>query len=269
LADPETIADVDYMICESTYGGRLHSKDKTVEEVLIENIKHSCIDTPGRLIIPAFSIGRTQALVYSINKIFAEKKLPPIKVFVDSPLGMAGTDIYRKHHHLLNDSAKAFYQSNGDQFTFDSLDYIETLNESKQISDYFEPCIIISSAGMLEGGRIQDHLYFNLQNYYCTILFIGYCAKGTLGRKLLDGIPMVKIYGRELYVFASIKQTDLFSAHADQDGLLNFIMATPPSKLKKVFLVHGEKSSMQQLAAVLHEKEYQVCIPQKGKQFIL
>jgi len=269
LADPETIPEVDYLICESTYGGRLHSKDKTVEEVLIENIKHSCIDTPGRLIIPAFSIGRTQALVYSINKIFAAKKLPPIKVFVDSPLGMAGTDIYRKHHHLLNDSAKEFYQSNGDQFTFDTLDYIETLKESKQISDYFEPCIIISSAGMLEGGRIQDHLYFNLQNYYCTILFIGYCSKGTLGRKLLDGIPMVKIYGRELYVFASIKQTDLFSAHADQDGLLNFIMATPPSKLKKVFLVHGEKSSMQQLAAVLNEKEYQVCIPQKGTQFIL
>ncbi len=269
LADPEYINNLDYLVCESTYGGRYHSTDRTIEEVLIEHIKHTCIDTPGRLIIPAFSIGRTQALVFSLNKIFSEKKLPKIKVFVDSPLGMAGTEVYRKHHHLLNEQAHQFYKQKGDEFIFDGLEYVETLKESQQISDYFEPCVIISSAGMLEGGRIQDHLYFNIQNYYCTILFIGYCAKGTLGRKLLDGIPLVKINGRELYVYASIKQTDLFSAHADHAGLLKFVEATASNKLKKVFLVHGEVDSMKKLSQALTEKKYQVQIPIKGETFIL
>lgn len=247
LADPKFVSDCDYMVCESTYGGRLHTTDKTIEEVLIETIHDTCIKNPGRLIIPAFSIGRTQALVYSLHKIFNDKKLPKIDVFVDSPLGMAGTEVYRKHHGLLNEEAQTFFKQFGDEFEFDGLKYVETLKESKQISNFFEPCIIISSAGMLEGGRIQDHLYNNIQNYYANILFIGYCAKGTLGRRLLDGAPIVKINGRDLSVFAGIKQTDLFSAHADHEGLINYIKAAKGNRLKKVFLVHGEKESMEAL----------------------
>jgi len=249
LSDPKFVNDCDYLVCESTYGGRLHTTDKTIEEVLIENIQETCIKNPGRLIIPAFSIGRTQALVYSLHKIFNDKKLPKISVFVDSPLGMAGTEVYRKHHSLLNEEAQEFFKKFGDEFEFDGLKYVETLKESKQISNFFEPCIIISSAGMLEGGRIQDHLYNNIQNYYANILFIGYCAKGTLGRRLLDGAPIVKINGRELSVFAGIKQTDLFSAHADHEGLINYIKAAKGNRLKKVFLVHGEKESMEALQA--------------------
>lgn len=247
LSDPKFVNDCDYLVCESTYGGRLHTTDRTIEEVLIETIQDTCIKNPGRLIIPAFSIGRTQALVYSLHKIFKDKKLPKINVFVDSPLGMAGTEVYRKHHALLNEEAQEFFQKFGDEFEFDGLKYVETLKESKQISNFFEPCIIISSAGMLEGGRIQDHLYHNIQNYYANILFIGYCAKGTLGRRLLDGAPIVKINGRELSVFAGIKQTDLFSAHADHEGLINYIKAAKGNRLKKVFLVHGEPESMEAL----------------------
>jgi metallo-beta-lactamase family protein len=268
LSDPKYISDCDYMICESTYGGRLHTTNRTIEEVLIEQIENTCIKQPGRLIIPAFSIGRTQALVYSLHKIFNDKKLPRVDVFVDSPLGMGGTEVYRKHHSLLNEEAQSFFQKFGDQFEFDGLKYVETLKESKQISNYFEPCIIISSAGMLEGGRIQDHLYNNIQNYYATIFFIGYCAKGTLGRRLLDGTPIVKINGRDLSVFASIHQTDLFSAHADHEGLINYINAAK-KKLKKVFLVHGEKESMTALQANVELMGINAEIAKKGTVYEL
>jgi metallo-beta-lactamase family protein len=221
------------------------------------------------LIIPAFSIGRTQALVYSLHKLFNEKKLAPIKIFVDSPMSIAGTEIYRKHHALLNDEAQDFFRKFGDEFEFDGLKYVETLKESKQIASYFEPCIIISSAGMLEGGRIQDHLYHNIQNYYANILFIGYCAKGTLGRRLLDGVPVVKINGRELSVFAGIKQTDLLSAHADHEDLMNYVKAIDKTKLKKVFLVHGERNSMEALQTNIELMGINTEIAIKGKSYQL
>jgi metallo-beta-lactamase family protein len=269
LSDPKYLEGCNYLICESTYGGRLHTTDKTIEEVLIENIEATCIKQPGRLIIPAFSIGRTQALVYSLHKIFKDKKLPKIDVFVDSPMGMAGTEVYRKHHALLNEEAQTFFQKFGDEFEFDGLKYVETLKESKQISNFFEPCIIISSAGMLEGGRIQDHLYHNIQNYYANILFIGYCAKGTLGRRLLDGAPIVKINGRDLSVFAGIKQTDLFSAHADHEGLINYIKSAKRENLKKVFLVHGEKESMEALKANVELMGINTEIAKKGEPYLL
>jgi len=160
LDDPQDLPHVDYLVTESTYGGRMHTKDKTVEQALIETIEKACIKEQGRLIIPAFSIGRTQSLVYSLNKIFTEGLLPPVKVFVDSPMAVAATDIFRKHHNLVNEDARKFYQAKGDEFEFENLVYIESLQDSRQVSNYFEPCIIISSAGMLEGGRIQDHLTF-------------------------------------------------------------------------------------------------------------
>lgn len=269
LSDPSYLEGCDYLICESTYGGRFHTSDRTIEEVLIESIEETCIKQPGRLIIPAFSIGRTQALVYSLHKIFNDKKLPKINVFVDSPLGLAGTEVYRKHHSLLNEEAQTFFRKFGDEFEFDGLKYVETLKESKQISNYFEPCIIISSAGMLEGGRIQDHLYHNIQNYYANILFIGYCAKGTLGRRLLDGAPVVKINGRDLSVFAGIKQTDLFSAHADHEGLINYIKSANKNSLKKVFLVHGEKDSMMALKTNIEIMGINAEIAKKAEPYIL
>jgi len=263
LNDPQPLPPVDYLVSESTYGGRLHTKGQTIEEVLIETIEKACIKESGRLIIPAFSIGRTQALVYSLNKIFSSGKLPPVKVFVDSPLASASTNVFRRHHALLNEEAQEFYRTQGDEFEFDNLHYVENLRESQQISNYFEPCIIISSAGMLEGGRIQDHLYNNIQNYYCTILFIGYCAKGTLGYRLLRGDSIVHIKDRDLAVYATIKKTDLFSAHGDHDDLVGTVKQLPSDKLKKVFLVHGETESMQAMADTLQQYGYEVVIPEK------
>jgi metallo-beta-lactamase family protein len=264
LSDPQPLPQVDYLVCESTYGGRFHNREKTIEEVLVETVNNACVKTPGRLIIPAFSVGRTQALVFSLNKIFSKGLLPRIKVFVDSPMAGYATEIFRKHHHLLNEDAQAFYRQEGDEFDFDNLDYIHDMTESKAISDYYEPCIIISSAGMLEGGRIQDHLYYNIQNYYCTILFIGYCAKNTLGHRLLRGDPIVHIRDRELSVYATILKTDQLSGHGDHTDLVNFVKQQNPETIKKIFLVHGESSSLEALKSALSEDNYQVEIAEKG-----
>jgi metallo-beta-lactamase family protein len=263
LNDPEALPPVDYIVSEATYGGRNHTKDKSVEETLVETIEKVCIKEQGRLIIPAFSIGRTQSLVFALNKIFSSGLLPKVAVFVDSPMASMATSLYRKHHNLVNPEAQEFYNKKGDEFEFDNLTYVETLKDSRQVSNYYEPCIIISSAGMLEGGRIQDHLFYNIQNYYCTILFIGYCAKGTLGYRLLRGDPIVHIKDRDLAVYATIKKTDVLSAHGDHDDLVANIKSQDSKSLKGVFLVHGEESSMQALADTLEQDGYKVTIPEK------
>ncbi|MBB5436395.1 metallo-beta-lactamase family protein [Pedobacter sp. AK017] len=269
LTNPQPLPPVDYLVCESTYGGRLHSTDSTLEQKLIETITESCIKYPGRLIIPAFSIGRTQALAYALNKIFSNGLLPSVKIFIDSPLAGSATEIYSKYHHLLNDEAMAFYEKNNHSFEFKELSYVNDKRESLSVSNYHEPCIIISSAGMLEGGRIQDHLYYNIQNYYCTILFIGYCAKGTLGNRLLRGDPIVRLRNRDLMVYATIKQTDLLSGHGDHNDLLNTVRHQSSLTLKQVFLVHGETKSIGALANALQSEGYAVSIPQKGQSFEL
>ncbi|RZL39023.1 MAG: MBL fold metallo-hydrolase [Pedobacter sp.] len=265
LVDPEPLPPLDYLVSESTYGGRLHSKDKTLEDTLIETIKETCIKSPGRLIIPAFSIGRTQSLVFTLNQIFSKGLLPPVQIFVDSPLANFATDIYRKHHQMVNEEAKTFYQTKGDEFDFENLVYVKDRKESESVMNYLEPCIIISSAGMLEGGRIQDHLYHNIQNYYCTILFIGYCAKGTLGDRLLRGDPIIRLRNRDLMVYATIKKTDLLSGHGDHQDLVDTVKHQDLQKLKNVFLVHGETKSMDALAQSLTEEGYQVVKPIKGE----
>jgi len=269
LNDPEPLPQVDYLVTESTYGGRFHTKGKSVEETLVEVIEKCCIKEQGRMIIPAFSIGRTQSLVFSLNKIFSSGLLPPVKVFVDSPMASMATGIFRKYHNLVNQEAQDFYRNQGDEFEFDNLTYVETLKDSRQVSNYFEPCIIISSAGMLEGGRIQDHLFYNIQNYYCTILFIGYCAKGTLGHRLLRGDSIVHIKDRDLAVYATIKKTDVLSAHGDHEDLMNTVKQQDKTRLKNVFLVHGEAESMQAFADGLEFEGYGVTIPEKGLAYEL
>ncbi|MEQ7799544.1 MBL fold metallo-hydrolase [Pedobacter sp. ASV1-7] len=269
LIDPQPLPQVDYLVSESTYGGRLHSTGATLEQKLIETITETCIKYPGRLIIPAFSIGRTQSLAYTLNKIFNEKKLPFVKVFIDSPLAGAATEIYQKYEDYLNPEAQEFYKNQKLHYDFKELSYVNDKRESMSVSNYHEPCIIISSAGMLEGGRIQDHLYYNIQNYYCTILFIGYCAKGTLGDRLLRGDPIIKLRNRDLMVYATIKQTDLLSGHGDHNDLVNTVKQQDPNTLKKVFLVHGEIDSMNNLSEALRRESYQVILPKRNESYEL
>ena len=267
LPDPQALPPVDFLVCESTYGGRFHSQGTSIEEKLTETIQQACVKTPGRLIIPAFSIGRTQSLIYTLNRIFLEKGLPPIPIFIDSPLANHATEVYRKHRNLLHPEAQAFYAQHGDEFEFENLTYTQNLKESKAITNFYEPCIIISSAGMLEGGRIQDHLYYNVQNLYCTLLFIGFCAPGTLGHKLLRGDSFVRIRDRELPVYATIEKTDLLSGHGDHADLMQVI--TQQKNLQKLFLVHGEPSSMEELAQSASELGFEACIPKRGIEYTL
>ena len=269
LEDPQNVPETDYLVCESTYGGRFHSRGTSLDEVLLSHIQKTCIDQPGRLIIPAFSVGRTQALVYSLNRIFSKYQIPKVRVFVDSPLGYRSTEIYRKNRERLNADAHDFFEKMGDEFEFDNLVYTEDVSDSKRISTFMEPCVIISSAGMLEGGRIQEHLYHNISNFFCTILFIGYCAKGTLGRKLLDGMQNVRINQKEMDVYAKIASTDLLSAHADHGELIDFVKSGNSDKLKKVFLVHGEVECMEALAEGLEQESIPVIIPERGVAYEL
>jgi metallo-beta-lactamase family protein len=267
LPDPQALLPVDFLVCESTYGGRFHSQGTSIEEKLAETIQQACVKNPGRLIIPAFSIGRTQSLIYTLNRIFLEKGLPPVPIFVDSPLAQYATEVYRKHRNLLHPEAQAFYAHHGDEYEFENLTYTQNLKESKAIANFYDPCIIISSAGMLEGGRIQDHLYYNVQNFYCTLLFIGFCAPGTLGHKLLRGDSFVRIRDRELPVYATIEKTDLLSGHGDHADLMEVI--TQQKNLQKLFLVHGDPNSMKELAQSASELGFEACIPKKGTQYTL
>ncbi len=269
--DPASeIPPVDYLLCETTYGSRLHEDHESPEDALAKVIKATCIDMPGRLIIPAFSVGRTQALLYTLNKLYSERGFKPIKVFSDSPLVYASTKVYQKNIKQLNQEAKEFYEDNEALFDFENLQYIQTEKASRAISNYTEPCIIISASGMVSGGRVEQHIAANINNVYCTILMVGYASEGTLGWKLMNGQKTLRIKDTELPVLASVKKIDVFSGHGDQHDLVNFVKKQNPQQVKKIFLIHGEEESMNTFKDLLAEKGYhQVEIPERGQSFVL
>ena len=270
LGDPEPIPQVDYLICESTYGNRLHLNSETPEAMLADVIRRTCIDIPGRLIIPSFSVGRTQALLYTLNRLYTEKGFPPIKVFSDSPLALESTKVYQKNLRLLNKEAKDYHEENASLFDFVNFEYLESSKASREVSNYNQPCIIISSSGMVQGGRVEQHVAANISNPYCTILIIGYCAEGTLGWRLLNGQPTISIKDKEEPVLAKVERTDVFSGHGDRDDLVRFVKHQSPEKLKKVFLVHGEFTSMSAFQQTLADEGFaHVEIPTKGQTYEL
>ena len=270
LGDPEPIPQVDYLICESTYGNRLHLNSETPEAMLADVIQRTCIDIPGRLIIPSFSVGRTQALLYTLNRLYTEKGFPPIKVFSDSPLALESTKVYQKNLRLLNKEAKDYHEENASLFDFVNFEYLESSKASREVSNYNQPCIIISSSGMVQGGRVEQHVAANISNPYCTILIIGYCAEGTLGWRLLNGQPTISIKDKEEPVLAKVERTDVFSGHGDRDDLVRFVKHQSPEKLKKVFLVHGEFTSMSAFQQTLADEGFaHVEIPTKGQTYEL
>lgn len=270
LSDPEPTPEVDYLVCESTYGNRYHQAEGSPEEIVLDVIKRACVDKPGRLLIPAFSVGRTQALLFTLNKLCSEGKLPAIKIYTDSPLAKASTQVYQKHLSLLNKEAQDFQKSNQSLFDFENLIYLETSKQSKAIANYNHPYIVVSSSGMIQGGRIEYHIKQNIQNSMATVLLIGYSAEGTLGHDLLNGRKYIVADRHELAVNASIERTDIFSGHGDLNDLLKFVKWQSPEKLKKLFIVHGESSSMDDFKETLNKEGYpQVEIPEKGQSFEL
>jgi metallo-beta-lactamase family protein len=271
LPDPQRVPQVDYLLCETTYGNRKHLTTGTTTSALAEIIKKTCIDMPGRLIIPAFSVGRTQALLYTVNKIYTEIGMPPVRVFADSPLAYSSTKVYQHFSKMLNKEAQEFYEENETLFDFDNLVYVEDLKQSKLIKNYNEPCIIISSSGMIQGGRVEQHIFDNISNPYCTILMVGYAAEGTIGHDLANGAKSLKLKnGKEIAILANIESIDIFSGHGDVDDLTEFVSWQDKNLLKQLFLIHGEEQSMIDFKNHIETQGYKnVEIPKKGQSYFL
>ncbi|MCA6078434.1 MBL fold metallo-hydrolase RNA specificity domain-containing protein [Fulvivirga sedimenti] len=269
LNAPDKPPQADYLICESTYGGRWHSDTGDIEKQFVEIIHNACVKIPGRLIVPSFSIGRTQLFLYVLNKLRVSGNLPDIRIFTDSPLAHRSTRVHEDFYFEFNQEAIDFVDEHGSLFDFDRITYLPRLNSAEEISNYNEPCIILTSSGMVRGGKSMDHVRMNLANPYCTILFIGYCAEGTLGRELLDGKKEIMSSDGVLPVMATIIGTDALSGHADQDELMNFVLHQNEKLLKRVFLVHGEPDSMSAFSTYLEKEGYQITIPVQGQRFDL
>lgn len=268
--DPQILPPVDYLICESTYGNRIHEDKISPMDAMEAIIKETCIDKPGRLVIPAFSVGRTQAVLYTLNRLIEERNFPAIRVFTDSPMGRSSTKIYAKYLSYLNPEARSFQKEYDELFDFDNLVYLQSEKESNAIQNYHQPCVIISSSGMITGGRVEKHIADNISNSYATILLIGYSAEGTLGRQLLAGSETIKVKDREYKVNARIRKIDVFSGHADQLGLLSFIKNQQIDKLKKVFLTHGEEESMLEFSQEIQKLGFnEVILPAKNETYLL
>lgn len=271
MKSPEPFPQADYIICESTYGDRLHEKDDSAEMHLLSVIKHTCIEKKGKLIIPAFSLGRTQEILFVLDKLQNAKLLPTnIKVYVDSPLSVSATDITRKFVHLLNDNLKEYIKKDPDPFGFNGLTYIQKKEESMRLNESKEPCIIISASGMMEAGRVKHHIAHNISNEKNTILAVGYCSPGSLGGKLLAGNKTVSIYGEEFHVAAEIDAIHSYSAHADYEDMLRFLSCQKKEEIKKMFLVHGETDTKVEWKNILVKNNFkEIAIPVKGEVFQL
>lgn len=271
VVDPTPMQDLEYLVSESTYGGRTHIAQRSPADELLHYLDLACVQQKGRLIIPAFSVGRTHAIAYTFHQLYSEGRLPEgIKIFADSPLAIKTARYHHKYIHTLNEEAKRLYKREGDLFEFEQLEFVEDAKNSDWLKYENDPCVIISAAGMVEGGRIQQHIRNNIGKETASILIAGFCAEGTLGYRLLQGQPTIAIKGKDLPVHASIYKTDAFSAHPDNDGLVRYITTSNNPKLKKVFLVHGEEKSMLTLQANLNaEGMQQVVTPMKGDTFEL
>lgn len=248
LRDPEVVHDVDYMITECTYGNRQHGSLADAADMLCDVVRET-YRRGGKLIIPAFAVGRTQDIVYDLHKLTESGRLPPLPVYVDSPLAINATEIFRLHPECYDEETRQLLLRNDDPFGFHRLHYTRSVEESKALNDLHEPCIIISASGMCESGRILHHLKNNIGDPRNTVLFVGFQAANTLGRKILDGWKEVPIFGETWPVRAQISAIDGYSAHAGRDELLNYLKrVVDGGRLKRVFCVHGDLPSCQALA---------------------
>ena len=231
MRDPDVLRDLDLLIMESTYGNRLHGSYTDIESELAQIIKETAA-SGGKVIIPSFAVGRTQHLVYVLHKLFDQDRIPDMPIFVDSPLACAATDVFRMHEQDIDrETQRVFLADHEDPFGFKRLTYVHDVEESKKLNSLAFPHVIISGSGMAEGGRILHHLRNNMHNPKNLILFVGYAAQHTLARKIMDGEPIVKIFGEEYPVKSKIKIIDAFSAHADRRDLLDYVDINTPQRL--------------------------------------
>jgi metallo-beta-lactamase family protein len=268
LRDPWPLCETDVLIVESTYGGRLHEESTRIRGKLLRILERAVAEK-GKVVIPAFSVGRTQHLVYLLNRLWSEGALPPVDVFVDSPLSVNATEVFRSHPECYDREVLTFLSREEDPFGFSRLRYVRELRDSKALNDRRGPLVIISASGMCEGGRILHHLANSVSDPRNTVLIIGYQAENTLGRRLVDRQEKIRIYGEEHRLRAAVETIDAFSAHADQAELLGWIEAAG-GRVGKVFIVHGEESQAAALAGKLADRGlHNVVIPAPGQTWEL
>ena len=240
LKSPQTFSQADYIIMESTYGNSLHEDVHTSVDMLLSWIERTCLQKKGKLIVPAFSLGRTQEILYAFNQLELENRLPKLDYFLDSPLSMAVTDLVKNYTSYFNKTIQKVMQSDNDPFMFTGLHYIKTVDESKLLNYRNEPCVIISASGMAEAGRVKHHISNNIENSRNAILMTGYCEPNSLGGRLLTGVKEVGIFGVQHEVHAEIGAIKSMSAHGDYEDLSQWLACQDPSHVQKLFLVHGE-----------------------------
>ncbi len=268
LKDPQVFPQCDILISESTYGDRLHSDNDLSSKELLEVIRYTCVEKKGKLIIPAFSLGRTQEIVYALDKMESQGILPHIKVFVDSPLSINATDVMRAHPECFNESMLEYMKTDSDPFGFQKLHYIQEVEISKKLNSLKEPCIIISASGMIEAGRIKHHVANNISDSKNTILIVGYAEPSSIGGKIRSGSQVVKIFGEEFKVNADVVILDSYSAHADYEEMFTYFECQDISKIKKVFLVHGEYETQLNFKEKMLDKGFRnIVIPAMKDEF--
>lgn len=256
LKSPQPFPQADYIILESTYGDSLHKDAGPIEDALLEVIKHTCEVKKGKLIIPAFSVGRTQEILYALNALELNGTLPDLHYYVDSPLSEKATQILMNHTDVYNKEVIGVLKIDANPFGFKGLRFIQSTKESKALNDNPKPCVIISSSGMAEAGRVKHHIKNNINNPKCTILIVGYCEPSSLGGHLLRGDHEVLIFGDKYEVKAEVQSIRSMSAHGDYDDLLHFISCQDPEKVKEVFLVHGEYEVQQHFRQKILDKGF-------------
>jgi len=268
LEPPKPFPQADILITESTYGDRLHKDIISADDELLKTVIDTCVKKGGKLIIPSFSVGRTQEIVYSLNNFFNRGKLPRVEIFVDSPLAVNATTIFRMHSECFNREILKIMENDSDPFGFNSLTYITRQEDSKKLNDYKKPCIIISASGMMEAGRIKHHLANNITDPKNTILVVGYCSPVTLGARIARGDKEVSIFGTVYPVNAEVRIIDSFSGHGDYEEMIEFLDCQNKKEVQKLFLVHGEYETQVKYSSRLQEAGFSnIQIPSPKQEF--
>lgn len=266
LRDPQKMPAVDYMICESTYGDRIHDEKPKEMERFLSIIYDACIRRKGKLLIPAFSVGRTQEIVYLMDQLETQGRLPKIPIFVDSPLAVNATTVFGAHPECYDEELESYLLVDDNPFGFNDLQYIKRVEASKALNSMHEPCVIISASGMMNAGRSKHHLSNMIENPRNTILIVGYASPQTPGGKIRNGATGLKLFGQYKQVLAKVEQMDSFSAHADRLEIYDFLKGQQ-QHIKKLFLVHGTIEPQKSLAGLLQDGGFrEVVIPALGDE---
>lgn len=256
LKSPDEFPQADYIILESTYGNKLHDMHITTPDQLLQWVEDTCVKKKGKLIIPAFSVGRTQEILYALNQLELENRLPDLDYFVDSPLSIEATEIVKKYPDYFNRTIQNVLKNDQDPFHFKGMKYIKTVEQSKMLNFRNEPCVIISASGMAEAGRVKHHISNNIENSRNSILMTGYCEPNSLGARLQTGNKEVRIFGVTHEVHADIGAIRSMSAHGDYEDLSQWLACQDPRQVKRLFLVHGEFDVQQDFKKRLAKKGF-------------